>query len=61
MGMPSATDQKQWTPDDLWALPDDGNRYECIDGLLLVTPSPTPAHQFVLAELNARLFAYVRE
>ena len=60
MGMPAATDQRYWTPDDVWALPDDGNRYECIDGTLLVTPAPAPSHQFVVAELFGRIFAYVK-
>lgn len=60
MGMPASTDQKYWTPDDVWALPDDRNRYECIDGVLLVSPSPAPPHQFVLAELFGRLFSYVK-
>ncbi|MDP1891710.1 MAG: Uma2 family endonuclease [Gemmatimonadaceae bacterium] len=58
--MPAATDTRYWTPDDVWALPDDGNRYECIDGVLLVTPSPQPPHQFVLGALSPRLYAYVR-
>jgi Uma2 family endonuclease len=34
-----------WTVADLDRLPDDGNRYELIDGGLLVTPAPRPTHQ----------------
>ena len=30
-----------WTPEEVRALPDDGTRHECIDGLLIVTPGPT--------------------
>lgn len=30
---------------DLDALPDDGYRHELIDGVLVVTPAPSPAHQ----------------
>ena len=36
---------------DLEAMPDDGHRYELIDGTLVVTPAPSPRHQIVLAEL----------
>ena len=41
------------------ALPDDGNRYEVIDGELLVTPSPRATHQRAVTELLVRLFPYV--
>src|SRR5262249_12733200 len=34
-----------WTVDDLESLPDDGLRYELIDGMLFVTPAPTFSHQ----------------
>lgn len=40
-----------WTYSDYARLPDDGNRYEVIDGELLVTPSPSPLHQRVVARL----------
>ncbi len=36
---------------DLDAMPDDGHRYEIIDGALLVTPAPRPRHQLVAARL----------
>lgn len=35
-------------------------RFELIDGDLIVTPSPQPAHQFVLSELFAVLSSYLR-
>lgn len=34
-----------WTADDLPSLPDDGLRYEILDGTLVVSPSPAPYHQ----------------
>lgn len=48
--MPRVTDD--WTVDDLAQLPDDGLRYELVDGMLLVSPAPRPAHQ----RASARLF-----
>jgi hypothetical protein len=30
------------TREDLDAMPDDGHRYELIDGALIVTPAPSP-------------------
>lgn len=50
-----------WTPDEVRALPDDGNKYECIDGVLLVAPTPRPVHQYAVDELGDRLKRYVRE
>lgn len=33
------------TEDDLATMPDDGHRYELIDGVLIVSPAPTLNHQ----------------
>ena len=35
----------EFTLADLDVLPDDGMQYELVDGILLVTPLPTPLHQ----------------
>jgi Uma2 family endonuclease len=55
MGM--AISVPRFTVDDLDRFPDDGNRYELLDGTLLVTPSPTSAHQIVVNRLVWRISA----
>ena len=45
----------QFTMADLDALPEDGMRYELVDGTLLVTPAPLPIHQTAVVELSFRL------
>jgi len=55
MGMPAVSSPAYWTAAMVRELPDDGNRYECIDGELLVTPSPRWRHQDVVGELYVRL------
>lgn len=44
-----------WRFDQLADLPDDGRRYEVVDGLLVVSPPPSPRHQFVAAALLRQL------
>ena len=46
---------------DYAAMPDDGRRYELIDGELIMTPAPGTGHQWVVACLFDRLRAHVRE
>src|SRR5262245_9125199 len=52
--------QTDWTVETLDALPDDGKRYELIDGELFVTPAPSDVHQLVVGALQARLRTYLR-
>jgi Uma2 family endonuclease len=58
MGMP-ALPATGWTVDMLETLPDDGKRYEIVDGELFVTPSPNVAHQRVVGAMYVHLRAYV--
>jgi len=39
------------TREDLDAMPDDGHRYELIDGTLVVTPAPSYRHQTIVGQL----------
>ena len=49
---------KVWTYDDLEQLPQDGTRYEILDGELFVMTGPSLLHQRVLRDLSA---IFVRE
>lgn len=60
MGMALVT-VPRYTVDDLERFPDDGNRYELLDGLLLVTPAPRAVHQVVVSRIQARLTIAVGE
>ncbi len=43
---------------DYVATPDDGKRYEIVQGELYVTPSPSPAHQRISRRLQQQLESY---
>ncbi len=49
-----------WTAEDVRQLPDDGNRYECIDGVLLVTPAPRVPHGYVVEAVLDALREFAR-
>jgi len=57
MGMPAET--TEWTAEMARALPDDGKRYEVLDGELFVTPAPSTPHQRALRLLFELLNPYV--
>ena len=48
---------RPFTVADLEAMPDDGNRYELIDGMLIVSPAPGWGHQ----EMGLTLYVALRE
>src|SRR5215208_3480044 len=57
MGMPLPL--PTFTTDDLRAFPEDGQRYELLEGVLLVTPPPGSAHQAVLFQLGVEIGRYL--
>jgi Uncharacterized protein conserved in cyanobacteria len=58
MSMP--TFERRWTAADLARMPEDGNRYEVIDGELFVTPAPSYRHQEAALVLHGILRNYLR-
>jgi Uma2 family endonuclease len=54
-------EQGHWTYADYLRLPDDGQRYEVIRGILYVTATPTQVHQYVLGELFFMVRGFVRK
>lgn len=53
--------QGAWTYEDYLRLPDDGQRYEVIRGVLYVSPPPLIGHQFTVMELGRGLAGFVSE
>ena len=51
-------DVRGMTYDEYSLLPDDGKRYQVIEGELIVSPSPHYRHQRIVWSLGQRLFAY---
>ena len=49
----------EWTVDMLDALPDDGQRYELVDGVVHVTPAPGLNHQLIAGHLHYLLKLYL--
>ena len=59
MGMAQPT--RGWTAQMVRALPEDGKRYESVDGELLVTPAPVRRHQRMVGQLFRLLADYVED
>ena len=52
--------QVRFNYEDLLQMPEDGRRYEVIEGDLIVSPSPNYGHQFVVSNLLILLGSHVR-
>ncbi len=50
---------EEWTAERAQALPEDGKRYEVLDGVLAVTPAPSWRHQDVSFRLHRSLQDYL--
>jgi Uma2 family endonuclease len=46
--------------EDIWDSPDDGNRYEVVDGELYVSPPPVREHQQASSELHGTIWSYLK-
>jgi Uma2 family endonuclease len=57
MAVSAAT--KPWTIEELHRLPDDGNKYEVLDGELFVTPPPSEPHEDILSRLTRLVDPFV--
>jgi Uma2 family endonuclease len=53
--------QGHWTYNNYAALPDDGKRYEIVNGVLFMTPSPGKQHQEASLEIASYLRIYLRQ
>jgi len=62
MGMPARAPDRLWTEEEFYAARDaapPGERWELVDGQVLVTPSPSWVHQRIVRRLTILLDAYV--
>ena len=53
----SEASERPLTVDDLARIPDDGRRYELVDGRLDVSPAPSPIHSTVDTRLTYLLIS----
>jgi Uma2 family endonuclease len=49
------------TVDDVDAMPEDGNRYEVIEGELFVSRAPEVPHQIVIANILHQFMSYLEQ
>ena len=53
--------QGQWTYQSYAHLPDDGNRYEIVNGVLFMSPSPNVPHQRIAFRFARYLATYIED
>lgn len=51
----------EWTYEDYLKLPNDGNRYEIIEGVLYVSNARSADHQFMVTETSRQIGNFVKE
>ncbi|HRW06149.1 MAG TPA: Uma2 family endonuclease [Caldilineaceae bacterium] len=61
LATPTHPTQGEWTYQDYLNLPDDGRRYEIIEGVLYVANAPDFDHQFTVSEIQRQLANFVLE
>ena len=54
-------EQGEWTYEDYLNLPDDGNRYEIIEGRLYMTNAPNIDHQFAVVKIVSQMEQFVSQ
>lgn len=59
MAMPVVPEARRYTVAEVLAFPPDGNRYEVVQGTLLVTPAPRHRHQVIVGRLVHALQSYL--
>ncbi len=48
------------TAEEYFQTPDDGYKYELLDGVMMMSPSPTPQHQAVAMEIASQISIFLR-
>ena len=57
----SSIEAKRLTYEAYLATPEIKQRYDIVDGVMLMAPGPTPDHQWIMLELAVRLRSFVSE
>ena len=61
VGQPGWPPQGQWSYADYLRLPDDGRRYEIIEGVLYVANAPSVEHQYTVMKISGQLDFFVSQ